>query len=221
MKKFGFCLLAIFLLTISAHAQSSINARVNAAIGILRIKQSSQTPIPQKIIDNAKGVAIINVGKGGFIFGGLHGEGIVITRTHGALGPSWSVPIAFSMSGGSFGAQIGYQTVSYVFILNNDDAIKTFLSGGEMKWDAGAQGTAGPSHAAESEDPATKSAIYIYTQSGGVYGGATIGGTTLRTDNDTNKAAYGDTLLADLVSGKGIRPKEAAKLYELLNGQAE
>ncbi|MDR0533329.1 MAG: lipid-binding SYLF domain-containing protein [Verrucomicrobiales bacterium] len=221
MKKFCLLLLCCLTFAVGLRAESSVTERVNAAIGVLRIKQSSQSPIPQKIIDSARGVAIINVGQGGFIFGGRHGEGIVITRTRGALGPSWSVPIAFSMSGGSFGAQIGYQTVSYVFVLNNDDAIKTFLSGGEVKWDAAAQGTAGPDHASESNDPATKSAVYIYTQSDGVYGGATVGGTTLRTDNDINKITYGDIPLADLVSGKGSRPKEAAKLYELLNGQVE
>jgi lipid-binding SYLF domain-containing protein len=63
--------------------------------------------------------------------------------------------------------------------------------------------------------------VYIYTQSDGVYGGATVGGTTLRTDNDINKISYPDTPLAELVAGKGTRPKEAAKLYELLNGQVE
>jgi lipid-binding SYLF domain-containing protein len=221
-KPFVILLLLLTLsLTISARAQSSIEARVNTAIGVLRVKQSSQSPIPRPVIDSARGVAIISVGQGGFIFGGLHGEGIVVTRTRGALGPSWSVPIAFSISGGSFGAQIGYQKVNYVFILNNDTAVGAFLSGGEVKWDAAAQGTAGPTHAAEATDSGSRAAVYIYTQTDGVYGGATIGGTTLRTDNDLNGRAYPDTPLAELIKGRGARPKEAAKLYELLNGQLE
>lgn len=221
MKKILLTGLCLAVFATGARAQSSINDRVNAAVNILGAKQNSPKPIPRKIIDDAKGIAIINIGQGGFIFGGRHGEGIVITRTRGALGPSWSVPIAFSMSGGSFGAQIGYQTVSCVFVLNSDEAVRNFLSGTEVKWDAAAQGTVGPEHIAEGNDAATAAAVYIYTQTGGVYGGATIGGTTLRTDNKLNTAAYPDLSLSDLIAGKGTRPREAAKLYELLNGPAE
>ncbi|MDR1305152.1 MAG: lipid-binding SYLF domain-containing protein [Verrucomicrobiales bacterium] len=222
MKTSCLLLCLALALTVSVRAEpASVIARVNTAIGILRVKQSSATPIPQQILADAKGVAIISVSQGGFIFGGRHGEGIIVTRTRGALGPSWSAPLAFSLSGGSFGAQIGYQTLHYVFVLNSDAAVRTFLSGGEVQWNAAAQGTAGPDHAGADTDPAARAAVYIYTQSDGVYGGATIGGTTLRTDNDINRVAYGDTPLADLVAGQGVRPREAAKLYELLNGQTE
>jgi lipid-binding SYLF domain-containing protein len=209
------------LLTVSVSARAdtaAVSERVAAAAGILRAKQRSANPIPPAVLAGARGVAIISVGRGGLIFGGLRGEGIVLARTRGALGPSWSAPVAFNMSGGSFGAQIGYEKVNYVFILNTDDAVRAFLSDDGVRWDAGVQGTAGPGSAAAAGDPA-KPAVYIYTQADGVYGGATVGGVTLRLDRDANRRAYGAEFGArDLINGQGQRPQSAAKLYELLNG---
>jgi lipid-binding SYLF domain-containing protein len=191
----------------SGHADPApVGERVAAAAGILRAKQSSPHPIPQNVIDAARGVAIVSLSRGGFIFGGQRGTGLVIARTRGALGPSWSAPIAFNMSGGSFGAQIGYEKVSYIFILNTDAALQSFL-GDDGAWWAAGTALAG---------------VQIYTQADGVYGGATVGGVTLRLDRDANRHAYGDAFnTRDIINGHTQRPQSAAKLYELLNGVPE
>ncbi|MDR2463747.1 MAG: lipid-binding SYLF domain-containing protein [Verrucomicrobiales bacterium] len=221
MKKLILASACLLTFTDGVRASSTVSERIAAATEILLARQTSPKPIPQKIINDARGIAIVSVGRGGFIFGGSRGEGVVITRTRGALGPSWSAPIAFTLSGGSFGAQIGYEKINFVFILNSESAIIEFLSNSGVKWNAGTQGAAGPDYAVEHADD-EQPAVYVYTQSDGVYGGATVGDSTLRLDHDANRRAYGaDFSALNLANGHGQRPAAAAKLYELLNGPAE
>ncbi len=125
--------------------------RIRDAIKIVEKRQGSADPIPAEILQNAKGVAICTILKGGIGVGGQGGEGIVVIRHIGPNGSVWRAPSAFNISGASLGAQLGFSSISYIIILNTDRAIGQFFNEGKFKWDATATGTAAGDTGVESE----------------------------------------------------------------------
>ena len=106
--------------------------------------------IPARLLEMAKGVAIMTVIKGGFGFAGVEfGTGLVVARlpnihpTTNALNPTsptsttdstnnshnhsanfrWSAPSAIGTAGLSWGALIGAQVSDHVFLLMSDEAV--------------------------------------------------------------------------------------------------
>src|SRR5271163_3377316 len=132
-------LLASPLLTRAA----DMDERIHNATKIVDQRQGSDDPIPAEILQNAKGIAICTILKGGIGIGGQGGEGIVVIRHTGPNGTVWRAPSAFNISGASLGVQLGFSSISYIIVLNTDHAIGQFFNQGKFKWDATATGTAG------------------------------------------------------------------------------
>jgi len=219
MKSFLTALCSLMLLTATVLADG-MSERLDTAISMLEAKQGSSRPIPQKILDRAKGIALIEISRGGIVFGGSHGEGIVLARTKTLFGHDWSAPSAFNMSGGSFGAQIGFETKRFIFVLNNDEALALFSSDSAVNWEAAAAATAGPDHVSEESSKITDAPIYVYSRSDGAFAGATVGGTNISTAVDVNHGSYGyKTLTKDILGGKVKPPKGSQQLYQLLKGR--
>jgi SH3 domain-containing YSC84-like protein 1 len=213
-------LLLITLLASPLYALVTVPQRVDAAVQIVQSIQNSSTPIPAAAWDKCKGVAIIKVTKAGFVVGGQGGQGIVLRKIQKPWGPGWSAPCAFSLSGGSFGAQIGGQTQQIIFLLNTDGAIDTFTGEGKAQWEAMAGGTGGHESAGHEATSWQDLPIAIYRANTGAYGGATFGGTTVNADRTANRAAYGpDLTTQDILSGKAKPPKGAERLTDLLSGK--
>lgn len=213
--------LSLFLAVQSAMAVD-MSERISDATAILDKKQGSLSAIPQELLNHAHGIAFATVTKGGIGIGGMGGDGIVLVHLLNSPTPTWSAPSAFSISGGSLGAQIGFTKTKYIFILNTEAAVHQFAGQGKLKWDATAMGTAGEDNAIERESTAELEAhaVIIYRDSGGVFGGATFGGTTIETKNSVNHAAYGSHVyLKDIFDGKVLPPMGSERLYKLLNGQ--
>jgi SH3 domain-containing YSC84-like protein 1 len=196
--------------------------RIQDAIQILDKKQHSNEPIPERLIKNAKGIAIFNITKGGLGIGGLGGDGIIVLRLNNALGHSWTAPSAFSLGGATIGAQIGFTEDKYIVLLNTNDAVKQFTSSGKMNWNATATGTVGADSATErvSTSELEKREVIIYKNSGGVFGGATLGGTQVECKDSVNQKAYGDDVsMENILNGKVYAPKSADRLFMLLDGK--
>jgi SH3 domain-containing YSC84-like protein 1 len=92
-------------MAIAAEEPSEQVKRMDAAATVLdEIMGTPDKGIPEELLDSAKCVAVIpSMVKIGFVFGGRHGRGIATCRT--ATG--WSAPAPFSVTGGSWGLQIG------------------------------------------------------------------------------------------------------------------
>jgi len=135
---------------------ADMDERIHNAVKIVEKRQGSDDPIPAEILQNAKGIAICTIIKGGIGIGGQGGEGIILIRHLGGPAPVWRAPSAFNISGASLGAQLGFSSISYIIVLNSERAIGQFIGEGKMKWDATATGTAGPDTGVESESRAGK-----------------------------------------------------------------
>ena len=214
--------LALLLATTLFSHAANMDQRILDATNILEKRQGSADPIPAEILATAKGVAICTVIKGGIGIGGQGGEGIVMVRHINNGVQTWRAPSAFNISGGSIGAQLGLSTIRYIIILNTEAAIGQFVGVGKLKLDATATGTAGEDTGVESESTRKlqQRAVLVYRDSGGLFGGATLGGSTVEVKDEINQAAYGLHIhVRDILEGKVAIPPMADRLYSLLGGQ--
>jgi len=215
MTRYSIFVLAFILILQSLSAQTSkeMDERLVNAISVIREKQASPKPIPQSVINAAKGIAIIKITKGGLGLSGQHGEGVLIAKTSSG----WSAPCAFYSSGGGIGFQIGVEVRKLVYILNNADAVNAFAQNGKFKLNAIANATAGPDAVAEEASTINNHNIYVYTITDGAFAGAAIGGDLLGTDLKVNRKTYGNEVnTSDILNGKIPQPTTAAELYQAL-----
>src|SRR5262249_24809727 len=141
-----------------------------AAAAFQEIMSAPDQGIPQDLLDRAQCVAVFpKVIKGGFIFGGQFGKGLISCRR--AQG-SWGSPAYFTIGGGSFGLQIGGQAVDLVLLVMNKSGLDGLLQD-KFEIGAGAAVSAGPvgRNAHVSTDVLLKSQIISYSRSRGLFGG--------------------------------------------------
>ncbi|MDX6766005.1 MAG: lipid-binding SYLF domain-containing protein [Candidatus Methylacidiphilales bacterium] len=214
------------LITTSAVQAADLPSTVEQSHEILLGRQSSASPIPQKELDEAKGVAIIDITKGGFVVGGIGGDGVVLVKIKSGLGGflgarNWSAPIPIGFSGGSFGAQIGGSNTKAIVLLNSDRAVERFTKPGKVGWSASATGTVGGDHRSEQEGGLLNdSDIKIFQSTEGLYGGAVFGGSSLSINNKAISRTYGSGKgVRDILEGGVSAPPYAKKLVEVLNGK--
>jgi SH3 domain-containing YSC84-like protein 1 len=213
----------LFLLACTTFVRAAdMNERIRDAIKIVEKRQGSDNPIPAEVLQNAKGIAVCTIIKGGIGLGGQGGEGIVVIRHYGGAAPVWRAPSAFNISGASLGLQLGFTSISYIIVLNTDRAIGQFLNEGKFKWDATATGTAGADTGIQTQSTRDleRQDVLVYRESGGLYGGATFGGSTIEAKDEINEDAYGENIrIRDILEGTVQPPPRAQRLYELLDGK--
>lgn len=191
--------------------------RIQAAETVFKeIMGTEDKQIPQDLLEKAHCMVIVpSLKKGGFIVGGQYGVGVATCRKPGA---GWSAPSTIRMEGGSVGFQIGGGEVDIVMAVMNEAGMKKlmeskFTIGGE----AGAMaGPVGRSTSAET-DALMRAEILSWSRSRGVFGGIALKGSTLRPDNEANKAIYGKSVdQKDLLSGKVAAPASTKSLLQTL-----
>jgi SH3 domain-containing YSC84-like protein 1 len=145
--------------------------------------------IPEEVLQHAKCVAVIpHMVKGGFVFGAEGGKGVATCRT----ADGWSAPAFITISGGSWGLQIGVEAVDVVMIFQNDKAMQRLLeSNFQVGGDASA--AAGPvgRHAEAGTDWKMDTEILTYSRAKGAVRWAHVEGASLRQDKDSRDAIYG------------------------------
>ena len=213
----------VFLLATSSFLHAAdMDQRIRDATTIVEKRQGSADPIPAEILQHAKGIAICTIVKGGIGIGGQGGEGIVLIRHLSGAAPVWRAPSAFNISGASLGAQFGFSSISYIIVLNTEHAIGQFVGHGKVKWDATATGTAGEDTGVESQSTRDleRRDVLVYRDSGGLFGGATFGGSSIEVKTAINQDAYGDHVyVRDILDGTVPVPARAQRLYDLLDGK--
>jgi len=189
---------------------------INQATAIIRQFQSiPESGIPGEILRNAKGLAIFKVLKGGFIFSGRVGRGIVIAKTP----DGWSAPSAIGLGGVGYGLQIGGQITDFVIVLNTQAAVDAFSRGGNITLGGDVSIAAGPvGRSVEAGISVPLAAMYSYSRSKGLFAGVSLEGTVLVERGGVNESFYGRPVSArELLSGDVPQPKSAKGLYNQLN----
>jgi lipid-binding SYLF domain-containing protein len=181
-----------------------------------RLKDSAQvlnelmaTPddaIPETVLANADCVMVIpSMVKGGFVIGGRHGRGTVTCREGG----KWTAPAFVTISGGSWGAQIGAEVVDLVLLFMNENAVQQLLTN-NFKIGAEASVAAGPvgRQAAVGTDATIEAQILSYSRTRGLFAGLELSGAAVREDEESMRGVYGrDMNLASVLQGKVQAPQ--------------
>jgi lipid-binding SYLF domain-containing protein len=185
--------LAVFvLLTPAARAQSEEADRMAEAIRVLsEIMNAGDHSVPRSIMQKAEGIAIFpSLLKGGFIVGAQRGRGLLSVRDPKT--GAWSSPAFLTITGGSFGAQIGAQAVDLVLVVQNRRGLEQLVSN-QFKVGADASVAAGPvgRDASAATDIQMRAQILSYSRTRGLFAGVTLNGSTIRQDRDANDRFYG------------------------------
>lgn len=201
----------------------------NATQVMHEIMRAPDNGIPEEVLEHARCVAVVpHMIKGGFVFGAKAGKGVATCRT----ADGWSAPAFITISGGSWGLQIGVEAVDLVLIIQNEKGVQKLLES-NFHVGADASAAAGPvgRHAEAGTDWKMDTEILTYSRAKGVFAGLTLEGASIRQDSDSRHAMYGRKVTTRaLLLGKVAVPAEAkpfiaeihrAKGQAIAEGKAE
>jgi len=204
-------LISIFgLATAGAATEQEV---VNQSARILRkFRTIPETAIPEHVLRQAEGLAILTVVKVGFGLSGRGGQGVVVART----GDGWSDPSFVGTGGAGWGLQIGAQITEFVFVLNTREAVRAFSRDGNVTLGVDLSAAAGPVGRTVQAGVTPRAAIYTYSRSEGLFAGASLEGAVMATQKTANTRYYGRPVRAtEILSGR-IRSRRAGTLRAAL-----
>jgi lipid-binding SYLF domain-containing protein len=219
------CLVLCLMTTIAladdtAEAKNNTKAagRIEAAGTVLdEIQQAPDNRIPEEVLGSAECVAVVpSMLKGGFVFGGRYGRGVASCRNE----KGWSAPAFFTVTGGSFGLQIGGQAVDLVMLIMNKNGMNHLLSS-QFKLGADASAAAGPvgRHASADTDWKMRAEVLTYSRARGLFAGLELAGAVIKQDKDSTREFYGRMVpFKTSLQGEIAAPKDA---YPFLNTLAK
>lgn len=183
--------------------QSDIQKRISASATVLtEIMGTPDKAIPDKIMNDAKCIAVIpSMVKVAVVFGGNHGKGVATCRTESG---AWSAPAPITITGGSWGLQLGGQAVDLVMIVTNETGMQHLLQS-KFKLGADASAAAGPvgRDAAADTDWKMKAEVLTYSRARGVFAGVDLTGAAITQDKDETRLLYGRfEPFSDILDGK-------------------
>ena len=192
--------------------QSDIAKRIDESAKVLNeIMATPDKAIPDKVMRNAKCIAVIpSMVKIAIGFGGNHGKGVATCRTESG----WSAPAPITITGGSWGLQLGGQAVDLVMIINDDSGMQHLLSS-KFKLGADASAAAGPvgRDAAADTDIKMKAEVLTYSRARGLFAGIDLSGAAVTQDKDETRVLYGSFVpFSDILSGK-VQPPSVSEPF--------
>jgi SH3 domain-containing YSC84-like protein 1 len=219
-KKAILCFTMTLAMSLSARAASSRTDDIH------RIEESAQvfqeimsTPdraIPQYLLDSAQCIAIIpSEMKFAFLVGGNYGKGLVTCRGV----KSWSPPVFLSISGGSFGFQVGGSSTDLILVFRGRRGLQKLLSN-KFRIGADISAAAGPvgRSAQAGTDIQLHAEILTYSRSRGAFAGISLTGAVVKADETGNQAMYGTGIYReDILDGKVAIPPDALVLVRAVS----
>ena len=175
---------------------------------IHEIMSAPDKGIPEEVLEHAKCIAVVpHYLKGGFVFGAENGRGVTTCRTENG----WSAPAFFTITGGSWGLQIGVEGVDLVMIIQDAEGMKQLINsnlelGGDASVAAGPVGR----HASADTDWKLNTEVLTYSRARGLFAGLTLTGAAIRRDDDSTEATYGhDVSTRHILEGGEAIPASA------------
>jgi SH3 domain-containing YSC84-like protein 1 len=195
-----------------AKDRSDIDKRLDASAKVLNeIMATPDKAIPDKVMSDAKCVAVIpSMLKIAVGFGGSHGKGVATCRTESG----WSAPAPITITGGSWGLQLGGQAVDLVMVVTNEDGMQHLLSS-KFKLGADASAAAGPvgRDAAADTDVKMRAEVLTYSRARGIFAGIDLNGSVVTQDKDETRILYGTFVpFNEILSGK-VPPQGASEPF--------
>jgi SH3 domain-containing YSC84-like protein 1 len=173
-----------------AKEESDIHHRIDKSAQVLdEIMGTPDKAIPDKVMSEAKCLAIVpSMVRIAVGFGGSHGKGVATCRT----AKGWSAPAPITLTGGSWGLQLGGEAVDIVMVITNDQGMQHLLSS-KFKLGADASAAAGPvgRDAGADTDWKLKAEVLTYSRARGVFAGIDLSGSAITQDKDETEILFG------------------------------
>jgi SH3 domain-containing YSC84-like protein 1 len=187
--------------------QTDIGKRIAKSGEVINeIMATPDKAIPDKVMDSAKCIAVVpSMLKVAVGFGGQHGKGVATCRT----AKGWSAPAPITITGGSWGLQLGGQAIDLVMVVTNDQGMQHLLSS-KFKLGADASAAAGPvgRDAAADTDVKMRAEVLTYSRARGIFAGVDLSGAAITQDKDDTALLYGKVMpFEDVLGGKVAAPK--------------
>jgi lipid-binding SYLF domain-containing protein len=205
----GATLLASAVVVNAAVNKTEMKRIEEAAAVLHEIHQAPDKDIPEDLWERASCIAVIpSVKKAAFIVGGEYGKGVMSCRK----GAGWSAPSFILLEKGSFGLQIGGQSVDLVLLVMNERGVNHLLQD-KVALGAEASIAAGPigRDTRAMTDAQLKAEMLSWSRSQGLFAGIDLTGGVLKPDRDDNKDLYGrDIAPRDILVAKSVSAPQAA-----------
>ncbi|MAZ03866.1 MAG: hypothetical protein CMN56_12075 [Sneathiella sp.] len=161
-----------------------------AKFTITDVASKSEMEQFRKLLAVAKGVVVFpQVLKAGFFVGGAGGSGVLLGKDEAG---NWSSPAFYTMGQGSIGLQFGAQANELVLVVMTDKALQAIISnqvklGGDLSAAVGPVGTT----LGASTTTNLKVDVFSFAISKGLFIGASVEGSILSSNTDSNESYYG------------------------------
>jgi len=183
-----------------------------AAIVLKEIHGVPDKDIPQDLWDRAACVLVVpGLKKAAFIVGGEYGKGLMSCRQNG----QWSAPIFMQVGKGSWGLQIGAQSIDLVLLVMNSNGMEKMLRN-KVSLGAEASIAAGPvgRDARAATDAQLKAEVLSYSRTQGLFAGVNLSGGVVKPDDDDNTDLYGAaTSAASIVNSTSTPPPPVTSVF--------
>jgi len=170
--------------------------------------------LPENLLRHAYGIAVIpDLTNIAFIFGGRHGNGVMVVRDK--LNSPWSNPVCIAITGGSWGLQIGAQSSDVILVFTTRQGVEG-VAGGKLTLGADASVAAGPyGRQGSAATDFSLAEIYSYARSRGLFGGIALDGNVISIDRSANASLYQKkgVTASEVFSGQAPAPPESAQRF--------
>ena len=197
--------LAASMGALGADLSSREMQRIRDAAAVLKeIHAAPDKDIPRELWDRARCVIVVpSLKKAAFVIGGEYGKGLMSCKHN----DEWGAPIFMQIGKGSWGLQIGAQTIDLVLLVMNKRGMEKMLRN-KVTLGAEASVAGGPvgRDARAATDAQMKAEILSYSRTQGLFAGINISGGVVRADDEDNKDLYGPSVLPRDVVMSGTAP---------------
>lgn len=182
-------MLTICLTSVNAFSQDKVQERIVKATLVVKNFGTMEESIPSQLMAKAEGIVIIpGLINAGFGVGGKRGRGVAMVKNEDG---TWSNPVFVTLTGGSFGLQIGVQSVDLVMVFLNKNTLLNigtgeFTLGGDISVAAGPLGRSSTA----TTDTKLEAEVYSYSRSKGIFAGISLSGAQLDVDKTANAGFY-------------------------------
>jgi lipid-binding SYLF domain-containing protein len=205
-------------MTVPLSAQKKEGERLQESATVLQLVLAGDLPVT--ILNKADCILVFpNVRKVAIGIGGSYGRGVLVCRNGATMNGSWGAPAMYTLDQGSIGVQLGSSSTDFVLVIMSQKGAEQILNG-KTKLGSDAAAAAGPvgAEASSYNADAMKTDVLTYSRSKGLFAGVSLTGASMDTDNDANKALYGQEISAKKIVSGGSPIVPAAKpLVGILN----
>ena len=201
----------------SAFAATSPESIIKGAVAMLS-EMSSEGDVSSMAdtVRTSHAIAMVpSMVKAGLLIGGEYGEGLILRHENG----KWYGPSFYNIGGGSFGLQIGAQSVALLLAVINERGVGAFMGsktklGGDFAIAAGPVGR----RVEAATDAQAKASIYSYSMSKGLFAGVSLDGSVISISVKRNKEYWGGSVTANEALQK---PADDARIKPLITALEE